>query len=108
MNLELQEKKRVVIGIGQTGQSCMRFFSRSDLTFSVFDTRENPEVNDHLLQEFSNVEFRFGAAKVAILDEADQLVLSPGVDLSDPIFRNIDVSSKEITCLLYTSDASYE
>lgn len=97
MNLERQEKKRVVIGIGQTGQSCMRFFSRSDLTFSVFDTRENPEVNDHLLQEFSNVEFRFGAAKVAILDEADQLVLSPGVDLSDPIFRNIDVSSKEVT-----------
>ena len=26
MNLERQEKKRVVIGVGQTGQSCMRFF----------------------------------------------------------------------------------
>lgn len=97
MNLERQEKKRVVIGVGQTGQSCMRFFSRSGLPFSVFDTRENPEGNCHLLQEYSDVDFRFGAAKVAMLDEADQLVLSPGVDLSDPIFRDIDVSSKELT-----------
>ena len=61
MNLERQEKKRVVIGVGQTGQSCMRF-SRSGLPFSVFDTRENPEGNCHLLQEYSDVEFRFGAA----------------------------------------------
>ena len=97
MNLERQEKKRVVIGVGQTGQSCMRFFSRYDLSFSVFDTRENPEGNGHLLQEYSNVEFRFGAAKVAMIDEADQLVLSPGVDLSNPIFRDIDLSSKELT-----------
>ena len=96
MNLDRQEKKRVVIGVGQTGQSCMRFFSRSDLPFSVFDTRENPEGIGRLLQEYSNVEFRFGAAKIAILYEADQLVLSPGVDLSDPIFRGIDVSNKEL------------
>ncbi len=97
MNLERQEKKRVVVGTGQTGESCMRFFSRSDLAFSVFDTRDNPQGVSHLLQEFSNIDFRFGADKVSVLKEADQLVLSPGVDLSDAIFRTVDVSSKELT-----------
>ena len=97
MNLDHQEKKRVIVGVGQTGQSCMRFFSRSGLPFSVFDTRENPEGIGSLLKEFSNINFRFGADQVATLDDVDQLVLSPGVDLSDAIFRNIDLSGKELT-----------
>ncbi len=97
MHLDHQEKKRVIVGVGQTGQSCMRFFSRSGLPFSVFDTRENPEGIGSLLKEFSNINFRFGADQVATLDDVDQLVLSPGVDLSDAIFRNIDLSGKELT-----------
>ena len=97
MVLDSQMKKRVVVGIGQTGQSCMRFFSRMNIPFSVFDTREAPENIDQVLRENANTEFLFGESNVNSLCQAEQLIVSPGVDLTDPIFTDIDLSKQELT-----------
>ncbi len=81
MKSKQSEEKRVVVGLGVTGTSCMRFFERRGIPFSVLDTRMNPPGLASVKKEFPHIGLQFGLGpkQQKILNEATEIYLSPGV-----------------------------
>lgn len=84
MSLIITDKQRIIIGLGQTGLSCARYFSRKGIPFAVCDTREAPAAAEAFRAEFPGVELRLGALDSDWLAQAQELVISPGVDKRHP------------------------
>lgn len=70
----------LVIGLGDTGLSCVRFLRARGEQVSVMDTREVPPSLTLLQQEFPEVAVSLGGLDVTAIQQCDVLVLSPGVD----------------------------
>ena len=34
-------KKKLILGLGKTGDSCIKFFKKNNINFKIFDTRDN-------------------------------------------------------------------
>ncbi|MFG1489451.1 UDP-N-acetylmuramoyl-L-alanine--D-glutamate ligase, partial [Oceanospirillum sp. HFRX-1_2] len=81
----------VVIGLGQTGVSCARYLASKGERFAIADTRYNPPGLADIEREFPDVELWLGPLDVGLLCEASQLVVSPGIAISEPaIARAMD------------------
>lgn len=83
----LQDKYIGVVGLGKTGYSCVRFLKKHGVQVSVFDTREKPPLLDSLLRDFPDVEVTLGALPTESLCLCDEILLSPGLPLSDPAIQ---------------------
>ena len=77
-------KQRVIVGLGQTGLSCARYLSRCGLSFVVVDSRDNPPGLAEFRREFPATPLSLGAFDAATLSAADELIVSPGVALTEP------------------------
>ncbi|MBL4827181.1 MAG: UDP-N-acetylmuramoyl-L-alanine--D-glutamate ligase [Spongiibacteraceae bacterium] len=84
MNLIATDNKRVIVGLGLTGMSCARYFSRKKQVFSVVDSRNKPPGLEQFKQQFPDVPITLGVIGKDDLLDADQLVVSPGVALDEP------------------------
>ena len=84
MSLIASDNRRVIIGLGVTGLSVARYFSRQGLSFSVADSRELPPGLDQFRKEFPNVPLMLGAFTDDQFISATELVVSPGISLSEP------------------------
>lgn len=82
--MKRQADKRVIIGLGTTGLSVARFLARQGLAFAVVDSRMNPPGLTELKSEFPGVEVHLGDFNSVLMDEAGQLIVSPGVAVSTP------------------------
>ena len=87
MSLIATDKRRIIIGLGQTGLSCARYLKRRGQAFAVCDTREAPSSADAFRAEFPDVELRLGELDLAWLSQADELIISPGVDKRHPVIQ---------------------
>lgn len=76
--------KYVVIGLGKTGLSCVRFLTRLGCDVAVIDTRAQPPGLAELEQEFPAVRFFSGALEQFDLTRAQELVVSPGLSIRTP------------------------
>lgn len=84
MKIELKDKRVLVLGLGETGLSALRWLDRQGARLSVADTRDNPPGLDTLKVELPEVLIYTGAFKAEIFAIADLIVASPGVALSEP------------------------
>lgn len=76
---------QVVVGLGITGFSVVRHLVNThNSQIVVMDTRENPPFVQQLQAEFPQVECHFGALDSAILLQAKEIILSPGIALTEP------------------------
>ena len=75
---------RVVIGLGKTGMSCVRYLADLGVPFKVMDTRDQPPGIEQLRTDFPGVPVHTGGLKKDWLMSADELVVSPGIALSEP------------------------
>ncbi|MDX1334140.1 MAG: UDP-N-acetylmuramoyl-L-alanine--D-glutamate ligase [Gammaproteobacteria bacterium] len=82
--MKRQADKRVIVGLGTTGLSVARFLARQGLTFAVVDSRKNPPGLAELKSEFPDVEVHLGDFNTVLMDEAGQLIVSPGVAVATP------------------------
>ena len=78
------KNKHVVIGLGKTGLSCVRFLKRLDCEVAVIDTRTEPPGRQELAQEFPTVQLYCGELEQFDLSKAQELVVSPGIAISTP------------------------
>jgi UDP-N-acetylmuramoylalanine--D-glutamate ligase len=78
--------KRVVVGMGPTGLSLARHLARRGLGFAVTDSRAEPPCAREFRAEFPAIEQRTGGFDPALLDGADEILLSPGVDPAEYAF----------------------
>ncbi|WP_252179348.1 UDP-N-acetylmuramoyl-L-alanine--D-glutamate ligase [Endozoicomonas sp. 4G] len=77
-------RTRVVVGLGKTGLSCARYLAERQRSFKVMDTRENPPGIDELKAIYPDVPVHLGGLNPEWLNDADELILSPGIALATP------------------------
>lgn len=82
----MQEKPIIVIGLGVTGQSVLRFFASKQQSLIACDTRKQLELSK-LKQLYPNIEFHLGSLSSALLTQARQLIVSPGVSCNEPAIQ---------------------
>jgi UDP-N-acetylmuramoylalanine--D-glutamate ligase len=84
MKAIITDKKFVVVGLGQTGLSCVRYLRGLGKSLLVMDTRDNPPGLSLLKQEYPEITVVLGGLDPAQLLAADEIILSPGIALSTP------------------------
>lgn len=92
----MQNNLHLVIGLGATGLSCVRYLVSKNISVIVADTRENPPKLAECKKEFPQVEIYLGKFQEIVFEKASVLVVSPGVSLKEPcvqksIKKNIPV-----------------
>jgi UDP-N-acetylmuramoylalanine--D-glutamate ligase len=80
----MAQGKTVIVGLGKTGLSCARFLARQGADVMVVDSRAEPPGKNELQQELPEVMTQFGPFDAALLQQAELLVVSPGVSLREP------------------------
>lgn len=77
------DKQVVVVGLGKTGLSCVRYLSQSGCQITVMDSRTTPPGLAELENDFPQVSTVLGCFDQDILCQADEIILSPGVALAN-------------------------
>jgi len=84
MSLIATSEKKVVIGLGATGQSVVRFLLRQGISPVVVDSREAPPALATFRTEFPSVPVECGPLNKETLLAASEIIASPGVGVSEP------------------------
>lgn len=74
----------IVVGLGQTGLACARFLARRGVAVVVVDSRAEPPMLRQLRHQLPAVETRCGGFDPELFKQAQTLVVSPGIPLSEP------------------------
>ncbi len=75
---------KIVVGIGLTGLSCLRYLIFRGEKVGIIDSRQAPPDLEKLIQEFPNVPYTIGGFDSPLLEQASELIVSPGVSLQEP------------------------
>ncbi len=87
MSLIASDQFRIVVGLGKSGMSLVRFLAQQGVRFAVADTRANPPELVTLQRDYPQVEVRCGELDVDFLCRASELYVSPGLALATPALR---------------------
>ena len=85
--MPIHSKQRAVIGMGKTGLSCARFLNDCGENFSWFDTREAPPGLSDIGRLFPDADFYCGSLDAALLCNASEIIVSPGVSVMEPALQ---------------------
>ena len=86
----------VVVGLGKTGASCLRYLARHGVPATATDTRRSPPGLQELGDLARTLDIRLGGFDLSLLDGASQLLMSPGVSLDEPIAREARARGIEV------------
>ena len=84
MTLELRDKQVLVLGLGDTGLSALRWLKRKGARLSVADTRAHPPGLETVEREFHGMPIHLGPFSAEAFQRAQLIVASPGVPLAEP------------------------
>jgi UDP-N-acetylmuramoylalanine--D-glutamate ligase len=84
MNFNLEHKKVLVVGLGDTGLSMARWLDAHGATVAVADSRDKPPHAARLQSELPGVPLFTGPFQEEVFRNADLLAVSPGVSLREP------------------------
>lgn len=82
--MELARAKTVVVGLGKTGFACARFLYERGYPVAVTDNRVEPPMLEKAREELPELPLFLGEFNQKALNQAEQIVISPGVALSEP------------------------
>lgn len=77
-------KQRIVVGMGATGLSVARYLARRGEPCMVVDSRDDPPGLAELQQSLPDIPFAAGRLDPDLLQSGSEIIVSPGVPLSDP------------------------
>jgi len=108
MATESDDRLTVIVGLGATGLSCVKYFSSIAEKVKVVDSRKEPPGLEDLQEFYPEVECELGDFNIETFVAAKQLVVSPGLSIRSaeiqaakkagvPITGDIDIFSKLIT-----------
>lgn len=93
----MDQQTQVVVGLGKSGLSLVRFLARHGQSFAVADSRENPPERATVQREFPQVPLHCGPLSAAMLSGAQVLYVSPGLALSTPALQAAIASGVRIS-----------
>jgi len=86
---EMQNSNYVlVVGLGATGLSVVRYLSLRANQLMVVDSRMHPPCLEQMKKEYPNVPIYLGAFDESLFTHAEQIVVSPGVALQEPALQS--------------------
>lgn len=83
----IDQQTQVVVGLGKSGLSLVRFLARQKQAFAVADSRENPPELAALQRDYPEVVVHCGPLSAELLSAAQVLYVSPGLALSTPALQ---------------------
>ena len=86
----------LVLGLGRTGLSCIRYLAGTGARVGVADTRQDPPGLETLEQHYPLVPFFSGEFDAGLLCRARRLVISPGIAPAHPAIRAAHGAGVEI------------
>ena len=86
----------LVVGLGKTGLSVVRYLRALGEAVVVVDSRDIPPGLGELNKEYSDVECYTGAFDAALFVNAHRIVVSPGVSLLEPVLVEAKKNNIEI------------
>ncbi len=101
------DRLTVIVGLGGTGLSCVKYFTSIGETVKVVDSREKPPGLRALREQYPDVVCELGDFRPETFLAAKQLVVSPGISIRSPeieaakkagvpITGDIDIFSKNV------------
>jgi len=94
-NRQLQGKN-LVVGLGKTGLSVVRFLSESGASVAVNDSRDLPPGLEELKNHYPDVARFTGNFNQAAFDSADRLIVNPGISIKHTMIAKAALAGKEI------------
>jgi UDP-N-acetylmuramoylalanine--D-glutamate ligase len=88
--------RSVVVGLGKTGASCVRYLAKRGLRVSATDSRSTPPGLAELGDLKNTIELRLGGFDLSLLEGASQILMSPGVSLEEPIAKEARARGIEV------------
>ncbi len=84
----------LVIGLGKTGLSCVKYCLKNKLPVAVTDSNPRPSEDKTLKTLAPNIQTAFGQISKDLIEEASRLIISPGVSLREPVIKQAIVDGK--------------
>jgi UDP-N-acetylmuramoylalanine--D-glutamate ligase len=81
----LQGARTLIVGLGATGLSCVRFLAQRGVEVAVIDSREQPPGLADMQREFPDVALFTGGFDAEVFARAERILVSPGVSLQEPL-----------------------
>lgn len=90
------DRFRLIIGLGETGWSVARYLDRAGVPFAIADTRAAPPYAAELRRKLPKITCSLGGVDERILQQADEIVLSPGISHNEDFVRKAKSWGKPI------------
>lgn len=87
----LSPEPTLVVGLGKTGLSCVRFLVADGVPVAVTDSRDKPPCLDEFQNEFrgklEKISCAVGGFDASLFEWAQRLIVSPGVAIDEPMIK---------------------
>lgn len=84
MSVIVSDRRTLVVGLGKTGLSCVRYLSEKGRDIAVADSRQNPPGLQELQTGWPDVPVYLGEFDSAVFAGFNELVVSPGISIAEP------------------------
>lgn len=84
MGLMVSDRRTLVVGLGMTGLSCVRYLSEQGREVVVADSRKAPPGLDELRTRWPDVPVHLGPFDAELFAKFAELVVSPGISIAEP------------------------
>ncbi len=97
LNMELNNKNILVMGLARTGVACCRFLAKKGACVTATDMREESALAEVMAElEGADIRFVLGRHEEADFLNAELIVVSPGVPMDQPLLLMAKRAGKEI------------
>lgn len=96
MSLIASDKYSVVVGLGLSGLSCVRFLKKAGVRFVLMDTRKQPPLLNTVAEEFPDLSVITGQLDSDLLAGAEDIIVSPGIDTDQSPFKELKDAGKSV------------
>lgn len=87
MGLIASDRRTLVVGLGNTGLSCVRYLSEKGRELAVADSRSEPPGLNELREQFPDVPVYLGGFDSQTFAGFNELIVSPGISIAEPAIR---------------------
>ncbi|MDI9246265.1 UDP-N-acetylmuramoyl-L-alanine--D-glutamate ligase [Marinobacter sp. CHS3-4] len=88
MSVIASDRRTLVVGLGATGLSCVRYLSGKDRDLAVADSRAQPPGLQELRDQFPDMPIYLGEFDADTFAGFNELVVSPGISIAEPAIRH--------------------
>ena len=87
MGVIVSDRRTLVVGLGKTGLSCVRYLCEKGRDVAVADSRLSPPGLDDLRAEWPDLPVYLGEFDADLFSGFNELVVSPGISVAEPAIR---------------------